>query len=120
MAAVPATLIPSDDISYLRVKWEGFAASGDVGGSVAMPVFPDRTVQALGTFAGGLEITIEGSLDGGTTWFTLTDPQGNSLVKTSAAGEAVTELVPLIRPRATAGSGGGDVDVYLFMGGNRQ
>lgn len=120
MATVTPTLLPDADISHMRVKWEGFAISGDVGTAVAFPAFPDRTAQILGSFTGGLEITIEGSLDGGTTFFPLTDPQGNSIVKTAAAGEAITELVPLVRPRATAGSGGGDADVYIFMGGNRQ
>lgn len=118
--AITPTVVPSEDINHLLVKWEGFVTNNDVGTAVAMPAFPDRTVQIFGTFAGSIEITMQGSLDGGTTWFSLTDPQGNAIAKTSAAGEAITELVPLIRPKATAGSGGADVDVYLFMGGNRQ
>jgi hypothetical protein len=119
MATITPTQIPNEDIRVFTVKWVGFAASGDVGTAVTLPTFPDRTMQVLGSFTGSLEITLQGSLDGGTTWFTLTDPQGNAIVKTAAAGEAVTELVPLIRPRATAGSGGGAADVYLFLGGNR-
>lgn len=120
MATITPTLVPSTDISHITYKWEGFATNGDVGAAVAMPGYPDRTVQILGTFGTGGEITLEGSLDGGTTYFTLTDPQGNSIVKTAAGGEAITELVGLIRPRLTAGTGSIDIDVYVFMGGNRQ
>lgn len=120
MATITPTQTPSEDVRLFSVKWTGFAASGDVGTAVALPAFPDRTVQILGTFAGSIAVELQGSLDGGTTWSPLTDPQGNAISKTAAAIEAITELVPLVRPKATAGSGGAAVDVYLFMGGNRQ
>jgi hypothetical protein len=100
----------------MRVKWEGFAASADVGTAVELSSYPDRSVQVLGDFGTGGEITIQGSNDGGTTWATLTDPQGNALVFTSARIEAVTELVQQVRPNATAGSGA-DIDVYMMFGG---
>ena len=119
MATVTAVQVTATDIRHTRHKWEGFVASADVGTSVGMGNYSDRSVQVLGTFTGSLEITIEGSNDGGTTWATLTDPQGNNLVITAAKIEAITELVDKIRPRATAGSGGGDVDVWIFFGGNR-
>lgn len=116
MATVTAASIPSSDIRQVRMKWEGFAASGDVGTAVALGSWPDRSVQILGTFGTGGEITLQGSNDGGTTWATLTDPQGNSIVKSAAAIEAITEAVHMIRPICSAGSGA-DIDVYLFFGG---
>ena len=119
MATVTPTLDTDISPHNIIVKWEGFAASADVGTAVEYENLSDRTVQIFGTFTGSLEMTIEGSLDGGTTWFSLTDPQGNAIVKTAAAGEAISEAVPLIRPRATAGSGGADVDVYIYMKGRR-
>lgn len=66
----------------------------------------------VGTF-GGATVTLQGSLDG-TNWATLTDAQGNAISVTSAALEAVTELVRYIRPVVTGGSGT-DVTVLLLM-----
>lgn len=119
MATVTPTEVTTPNINITAFKWLGFAASGDVGTAVAMPDLPDRTVQIIGTFTGSAEITIEGSLDGGTTYTALTDPQGNAIVKTAAAIEAITERVLLIRPRCTAGSGGASANVYILMGGHR-
>lgn len=116
MATVTASRIASPDSRVIRVKWEGFAASGDVGTAVELSAYPDRSVQVLGDFGTGGAITIEGSNDGGTTWATLTDPQGNALTFTAAGLEAITELVGQIRPSASAGSGA-DLDVYMMFGG---
>lgn len=116
MATVSATRIVSPDSRITRVKWEGFAASGDVGTAVELTGHPDRSVQVLGNFGTGGAITVQGSNDGGTTWATLTDPQGNALTFTAAGLEAITELVGQIRPTASAGSGA-DIDVYMMFGG---
>jgi hypothetical protein len=116
MATVTPTRMAAADQRYARVRWEGFAASADVGTEVDLSNYGDRSVQVLGNFGTGGEITIEGSNDGGTTWATLTDPQGNALVFTAAKIEAITELVHKIRPRQSAGSGA-DIDVYMFFAG---
>lgn len=118
MATVAPVRIPEPDLRVMRVSWSGFAASGDVGTEVDMPSYPDRSVQVTGNLGTGGEITIEGSNDGGTTWATLTDPQGNSLVFSSLKVEAITELVHKIRPRQTAGSGA-SLNVFILFGGNR-
>ncbi len=118
MATVPLTLVPSDDIKHFRAKWEGFAASGDDGTPLRIAgAYLDRTVQVMGTFTGSLGITWQGSLDNGVTWFTLTDLNATSIVLTAAGGKGVAEAVPLIRPLATAGAGGADVDCWIFCGG---
>lgn len=121
MANVDVTLLPFTDVQARRWRWEGFAASGDDGDAISTDSvrFSDRTVQVLGSFTGSLAITIQGSLDGGTTWFTLTDPQGSALTFTAAGGSSISEAVPLMRPFASAGSGGGDADVYIFAIGGR-
>lgn len=118
MATVTPTLHPGPDVRMQRVSWEGFAISGDVGTEVqVLGPYSDKTVQAFGTFTGGLAITWEGSLDGGVTWTALRDLNHTSLVQSAASLEGVEQAVPLIRPRATAGSGGADVDVWLFATG---
>lgn len=117
MATVPHTRAPSPEIRAHRIHWDGFAASGDVGEAVAWNGWNDCTMQALGTFAGSISITMQGSLDGGTTWFALTDLNATTIALTAAGGKGISEVVPLIRPAATAGSGGADVDVWLYVTG---
>lgn len=118
MATITPTLHPGPDVRMQRVVWEGFAASGDVGTEVqVLGPYNDKTVQALGSFTGSLAITWQGSLDGGVTWAALRDLNHTSLVQSAAGIEGVEQAVPLIRPLATAGSGGGDADVWLFATG---
>ena len=117
--AVVETITPDVSGKYQTVNLTGFVTSGDVSLGHVLAGFNDRSVQVLGTFAGSLGITIEGSNDGGTTWATLTDHTGAALVFTAAGIKAIAELPGQIRARATAGSGGADVDVHIFMRGVR-
>jgi hypothetical protein len=96
---------PTQDYEGVTIgSWSGLTkATDDTGDPVALPNRADRSVQVTGTFGGGT-IVIEGSLDG-TNYVTLTDPQGNSLSKTAAFLEAISEAVRYIRPRVTAGDG---------------
>lgn len=75
--------------------------------TVAIPFvqWADRSVQVTGTFGAAGNLRVEGSNDGGTTYATLTDPQGNALDFTAAKIEAITEIVELVRARVTAGDG---------------
>lgn len=66
--------------------------------------YADRNVQALGTF-GGAAVAIQGSNDGGTTWYTLDDPQGTDLSFAAAGGKAISEVPLLMRPSLTGGAG---------------
>lgn len=118
MATIDAVLVPSTDKKFLRVKWEAITDTDDVGAAVALGNFRDRSVQVFGDFGTGGTVVIEGSNDGGTTYSTLTDPQGNALSFTAAGLEAITEVVGHIRPRKTAGTTV-DVDVHMFLGGNQ-
>jgi len=75
--------------------------------------YPDVTFQCLGTF-GGATVVLEGSLDGGTTYASLTDPQGNAISKTSAALEGVSEAVPRMRPRLSVVGVGASITVIVY------
>lgn len=93
--------------------WEGLLNT-DTGQPVEAVGHADRTAQIVGTFSVGGTCVIEGSLDG-TTYATLTDPQGNAISKTAAAIEMVAELTRYIRPNITAGDGSTDIDVYCLV-----
>ena len=79
------------------------------------PDFRHKEVQVLGTFGVGGTLLIEGSLDGGTTWATLNDVQGNALSFTSARIEKIQETVAKIRARVSAGDGTTSLTVVFVM-----
>ena len=88
--------------SSIMAQWDLVAA--DTAGDAAE--FPDQTdavVTLTGTWAGAT-VVIEGSNDG-TTYVTLTDPQGNAISKTQNAVEQITEVPRYIRPSKSGGSG---------------
>lgn len=90
-----------------RVTWSGLL-NGDTGVPVALPEFPDKTVQIYGTFGVGGSVTLEGSNDIESetpTYAALTDPQANAVTKTAAALEVFEEAPNLVRPNVTAGDG---------------
>lgn len=87
----------------VSVTWSSLA-NGDSGEAVEALKYSDRSIQFIGTFGTGGTIVLQGSNDG-TNWVTLTDPQGNSISKTSAALEMVSELTRYVRPNVTAGDG---------------
>lgn len=97
------------------INWSGLL-NGDDGAPVEMPGSADRTVQFLGTFGTGGTIIIEGTNEQTpTTYFPLTDPQGNAISKTAASGESVLELTRWIRPRVTAGDGSTNLQALLLV-----
>ena len=74
---------------------------------------PDKTVQVIGTFGASASIAIEGSNDGGTTWFACHNI-GNNVIALTAAGAALIVGNPkLLRPNLSSGDGSTDVDVYI-------
>lgn len=81
------------------VKW--LLATGDDGQPLADGQYNDRSVQVAGVFDGA-SVRLEGSNDG-ENWATLTDPQGNDLVITSAKIEAITEVSLRLRPVIVGG-----------------
>jgi len=101
-----ATIVPSiEDIgrdgAVQKVFWNLLNAANNVGAAVGFAQWADRSVQFNGVF-NNCTVVWEGSNDGGTTWTTLTDPQGNGISKTAAAIEAVTEITELVRPNVSS------------------
>jgi hypothetical protein len=118
MPVINHRLLPDWNMEHLRVVW-GPLANGDSGDGVTLAVWQDRTVQVVGTFGAAGSVTLQGSNDGGTTWATLTDPQGAALTFTATGLRQILELPHMIRPAVTAGDGTTALNVYVHMRGNR-
>lgn len=91
------------------VKWQTLG-NADNGSAVQFGQFPDRTIQAVGTF-GGATVTLEGSMDS-TTWATLRDFQGNSVTLTDSSVRLIAECPLYVRVRTSGGSGT-NLDAYI-------
>ncbi len=109
MATIDYSISKTSNHEVWIVEWESLAgATSDVGAALSVASVPgagggDRSVQFDGTFS-GTTIVLQGSNDG-TNWFTLADPQGNAISKSSAALEAVLEYVAYVRPSVSGGTG---------------
>jgi len=113
MATVPVTR--SDQLVDIAVyTWPNLTTTNADGAPVSFQGSGDRTVQFNGTFGVGGSIQFEGSNDGN-TWFVLTDPQGNNIVKTSAAMEIIEEGPVFVRPKITAGDGSTQLTAVLVV-----
>ena len=111
----PTSKTTSGDGSVIIWKFEGLTkTTDDTTEPSPWAEWADRSVQFLGTFGAGGTIVWEGSNDGGTTYFTLRDPFGNTISETGAGGEAVSEITGLARARVTAGDVTTDLDVYVL------
>lgn len=103
------------------ITWSPLTTTDADGAAIAMPGSADRTIQFTGTFGTGGTIVMQGSnlaspvASTDADWFTLTDPQGNAISKTAAAGEAVLELTRWIRPKVTAGDGSTSLTATLLV-----
>jgi hypothetical protein len=83
------------------VSWT--LAAGETGDAVEFPGSITKSVQFTGTF-GGATVVLEGANVSG-TYATLTDGDGNSISKSSAALETVYENTRYVRPKVTGGDG---------------
>lgn len=112
MATVKPTIQRVGD-NAARITWVLTNADSDgapVGNS--FNDFFDRSVQVSGAF-GGAAVAIQGSNDGGSTWFAIDDPQGGDLAFWAAGGKAISEVPLLMRPLLTGGASSA-VTVSLF------
>jgi len=117
MAVIPYTGV--DDLVKQKcayVTWV-LPTDADTGQPLEACFFNDKTVQVFGTAV--TSITMQGSNDprvitdaANAVWFTLVDPQGTTIVKTSAFGETILENPRYIRPVLTTGT---DVTVILCL-----
>lgn len=115
MATVPNVTVDVRKGVY-KTTWEALA-NGDDGGWLDAPHLTDKSVQVLGTFGVNGSVDIEGSNDGGTTQFKLTNPSDTDLTFTATGGEAILQNVQLIRPKVTNGDGTTAIDVVIVSKG---
>jgi hypothetical protein len=115
MAAVNPTIsiLDGNDKSVILVTWNGLNNNDRTGAPVQFVRHADRSVQFNGTF-NTATVVLQGSNDD-STYFTLTDPQGNLISSNAALGESVTELTRSTRPRISGGGGAENVVVTLLM-----
>jgi hypothetical protein len=98
--------------NVMQVVWANMP-QGDVGDSLPMAGYSDRSVQVVGTF-GGATVSIEGSNDG-VTFATLTDPQGNPLTFVTSRLETIMEMTLYIRPKVTGGDGTTSLSTFMAV-----
>lgn len=109
--AVKKTSGQDPDVVYL---WETIVQGSLDGAAIEVPGYADRSVQVTGNFSGPATLTMQGSNDGGTTWASLTDPQGNAIAFTAAGLKQIMELTKEVRPLASGEDGSTDLDVTLY------
>lgn len=115
-----------------QVKW-GPMANGDVGlpvgstigdgagaivpsgGSGFFAGYADKSIQVSGTFGAGGSVACEGSNDGGSNYFAMTDPSQTVIAITAAGGKSVTEATIWVRPHVTAGDGTTSLTATMFF-----
>jgi len=125
MTAVNGVGEPKMEAHVYKYKWLALgngvngspvgAGSSGAPGNVDLAVYADKSVQVTGTFGAAGSVSIQGSNDGGTTFATMNDANGNALTFTSGAIKQITENPEQIQPIVTAGDGTTSLNVYLYM-----
>lgn len=90
------------------LQWTWTLLNGDTGQPVPISdaVSPWLASVVSGVLGAAGSVTWQGSVDGGTTWFTLNDDTGAALTMTALnTNKAVKERPLLVRPNCTAGDG---------------
>lgn len=98
MAVRDVTLVEGGNGVQLA-KWLDLDA-GDSGKPVALAGWPNKTVQVIG----GTTVDFQGSMDGGTTWVAISEPDGTALTGVVPGIYVIHENPTLIRPNNVAGS----------------
>jgi len=108
----------NDPWRKMAVLWETVAC-GDAGAPLVLPPWVDHIIiHATGDF--NVEtLTIQGSIDEASSFFTLQDPGLNDITLAADGVKFLTFLPGQVRP-SLSGTAGGDVDVYLFCRGKRE
>jgi len=108
--------IDPDNGTTVKVTWNdlaGLAGSNNVGVATKMLGFADRCVEVRGTFDGSI-VVIEGS-NGGSAYYTLTNPAGSALSFTAAGLKQVVERPQFVRPNVTNNGNNAAIVVDLVM-----
>jgi len=108
--------IDPDNGTTVKVTWNalaGVGGSNNVGVATKMLGFADRCVEVRGTFDGSI-VVLEGS-NGGTSYFTLTNPAGSALSFSAAGLKQVVERPQFVRPNVSNNGNNAAIVVDLVM-----
>ena len=97
-----------------RYLWETLTGDDD-GSPVSISDGTDGSIQATGTFDSAT-VNFQGSNDGGTTWFNLTDETGTEIALTAAGGKMFLPRADKVRPLTSGGGASTDIDVHMVIG----
>lgn len=97
--AVRAAAIDEAGNGVMVARWPDLDA-GDSGAPVALAGWPTKTMQVVG----GTTVDMQGSNDGGTTWFPLSTVAGAAITTAAPGGYTIRENPLLIRPNNVAGN----------------
>lgn len=112
MATVNATSENVLSGEALMFTWTPLTNANVDGSAITGHEYGDRTVQVTGTFNGATAV-MQGSNDG-STWASMTDPQGNALSFAAAGLEQVMETPRYTRVLTSGGGGSQSLTVTLF------
>ena len=98
------------------ITWSSMTSTNIDGYPFICAQFADKAVQVSGVF-GGATVTLQGSntAGGSEVWATLNDPQGNTLVFSTAKVEQVLENTYKVRPLVSGGDGTTSLLVVLCV-----
>lgn len=106
------TYNPNGNRGLVSVVWSGLLNT-DVGSTVELPGYADRSLQLTGALGSGGTVSIEGSNDG-TNWHELGDAEGDQLVLDEASEiRNVMEMTRFIRPKVATGDGSTNLVVTM-------
>jgi hypothetical protein len=113
MATVTPTRKPTNSLYFLTMTWVLTNTNVD-GAPIDMRDYTIRTAQVFGTF-NSATVVAQGSNDGGTTWNTLTDRQGNAVSFTVDGLKTIQDLPALLRPFSSGGTSGQNTTFALSL-----
>jgi hypothetical protein len=106
----PKTIVENDGRRY--ILWET-VTHADAGGVARISTkFPDKTITAVGTFAGSYARGLEGSSDN-TAWVDVKNATGDAISFTAAATHIIADNLPYYRLVSDTAGTASDVDFYL-------
>ena len=103
-----------------EMRWVGLKAATSVGSWLSLPMLPDKTVEAFGTFTAAGKFQIEGATATGASGRVLNDPVGSPLTITGSKAAQIMENPYKIRPRVTISGGALAVTVVITSQGARR
>lgn len=110
---ITPTMVEKEGNCYLHT-WANLLTANATGVAISLPGATERTMQAVGANWGGATLSIEGSMDGGTTYAILKNRAGTAASLTADGVLDVYSNALLIRARLTTVGVGADVDCYLL------